>query len=151
MRRGARVAEPIAIHGLRIATRLAERLPVEVAHHAGPVVLRDEADDRHRQAVLVTEIDPILDVGGDDPRARLRVEVVVDVAGARLVLHECQWILHLADVVVVRRHAHEQRVGPDRLRRALGQVPHHHRVVVRPRRLQEKAAEETVRRVGQLE
>ena len=103
-------------------------------------MLRDEANDRHRQPMLVPQVDPILDVRRDDPRARLRVEVVVNIPRARLVLDEGEWILHFADVVVVRRHPHKERVSPDRLCRALAKVAHHDRVVVGARRLEQQPA-----------
>ena len=124
---------------------------MEVGHHARAVVLGDVADDLHGEPVLVPEVDPVADVPGDDPRARLGVEVVVDVVRSCLVLDKRQRVLHLADVVVVGRDTRQQRVGADRLRRALGEVADHDAVVVRARRLEQQAAEEAVRRVGQLE
>ena len=99
----------------------------------------------------MAEIHAVLDVRRDDPRARLRVQIVVDVASAGLVLDERERILHLADVVVVRGHTHEQWIGPDRLGRALRQVPDHHRVVVGPRRFQQEAAKEPIGGIGELQ
>ena len=60
-------------------------------------------------------------------------------------------VRELADVVVVRRDARDQRVGPDRLRGALGEVADHQRVVVRAGRLDQQPAEQRLRRVRQLE
>ena len=62
-----------------------------------------------------------------------------------------QRVRQLADVVVVRRHAGDERVGADRLGGPLREVADHQRVVVRPRRLDEEPAQERLRRVGQLE
>jgi hypothetical protein len=90
-------------------------------------------------------------VPGDDPGARLGGQVVVDVVGSRLVLDEGQGVLHLADVVVVGRHAGEERVRADRLGCPLSEVPDHHAVVVRARRLHQETAQEARRGVRQLE
>ena len=60
-------------------------------------------------------------------------------------------VRELADVVVVGRDAGDQRVGADRLGRALGEVPDHQRVVVRARRLDEQAPQQRLRRIRQLE
>ena len=98
-----------------------------------PVVLRDERDQRLRQLRLVGDVDAVGDVGLEDLGRRLRVELVVDVVAAGLVLDERERVRELADVVVVGRHAGEQRVGADRLRRPLGEVADHQRVVVRAR------------------
>ena len=124
---------------------------MEVAHHARAVVLRDEADDLDRQPVLVAEVDPVADVARDDPRARLGRQVVVDVVGAGLVLDEGQRVLHLADVVVVGRDPRQQRVGADRLGGALGEIADHDAVVIRPRRLEQEAPQQPIRRVGELQ
>ena len=60
-------------------------------------------------------------------------------------------VRELADVVVVGRHAGQQRIGADRLRRPLGEVADHQRVVVRAGRLDEQPAQERLRRVRELE
>ena len=151
LRLRAGIAEDALVDELLAAADLAQRLAVEVAHHARAVVLRDEADDLDRQPVLVAEVDPVADVAGDDPRAGLGRQVVVDVVRAGLVLDEGQRVLHLADVVVVGGDAGEQRVGADRLGRALGEVADHDAVVIRARRLEQQAAQQPVRWVGQLE
>ena len=124
---------------------------VEVAHDRRPVVLRDERDERLRQAGLVGEVDAVDHVLLEDLGADLRVELVVDVVATGLVLDERERVRELADVVVVGRHAGHQRVGADRLGRALGQVADHQRVVVRAGRLDQQPAQERLRRVGQLE
>ena len=79
------------------------------------------------------------------------LELVVDVLAAGLVLDERERVRELADVVVVGRDAGHQRIGADRLGRALGEVADHQRVVVRPGRLDQQAAQQRLRRVGQLE
>ena len=81
----------------------------------------------------------------------LGVELVVDVVAAGLVLDERERVRELADVVVVRRDAGEQRIGADRLGRALREVADHQRVVVRAGRLDEEPAQQRLRRVRQLE
>ena len=81
----------------------------------------------------------------------LGLELVVDVVAAGLVLDERERVRQLADVVVVRRDAGDQRVGADRLGGPLGQVGDHDRVVVRARRLHQQPAQQWLRRVGQLE
>ena len=75
----------------------------------------------------------------------------MDVLAAGLVLDERERVRQLADVVVVGRDAREQRIGADRLRRPLREVPDHQRVVVGPGRLDEKPPEQGLRRVRQLE
>ncbi len=144
---GTGVAEPLGIGLLPFLDGLA----VEVAHHRRPVVLRDESRDLGRQVVLLGQLHAVANVGGDDPGAGLGAQLVVDVRPTGLVLDEGQRVLHLADVVVVGRHAGEQRVGTDRLRRPLGEVADHDRVVVGPRRLEEQAAQQPVGRVGELQ
>src|SRR5579862_5587736 len=157
------VAEATGIDGLGGSTPLLGRetperrgglfpgLRGEVAHDRGPVVLRDEGDDRLRQARPVGDIDPVRDVLLEDLGRRLGIELVVDVLAAGLVLDERGRVRQLADVVVVGRDAGDQRIGADRLGRALGQVPDHQRVVVRARRLDEQPPEQGLGRVCQLE
>ena len=79
------------------------------------------------------------------------VELVVDVVAAGLVLDERERVRQLADIVVIRCHAGHQRIGADRLGRALGEVADHQRVVVRAGRLDQEPAQERLRRVRQLE
>ena len=67
---------------------------------------------------LVGDVDARGDVALEQLGGRLRVELVVDVLAARLVLDERDRVRELADVVVVRRDAGEQRIGADRLGRA---------------------------------
>ena len=124
---------------------------VEVAHDRRPVVLRDERDQRLRQPRLVGQVDAVDHVLLEDPGADLRVELVVDVVAAGLVLDERERVRELADVVVVRRHAGHQRIGADRLGGALGEVADHQRVVVRARRLDQEPAQQRLRRVRELE
>ena len=127
------------------------RLRVEVADQGRPVVLRDERDDRLREPGPVGDVDPVGDVRLEDLGRRLRVELVVDVVAAGLVLDERQRVGQLPDIVVVGGHAGDERVRPDRLGCPLGEVGDHDRVVVRARRLEQEPAEERLRRVGQLE
>src|SRR6476659_4767656 len=95
----------------------------EVAHDRGPVVLWDERDQRLGPARLVGEVDAVDHVLLEDAGTDLRVALVVDVVAASLVLDERERVRELADVVVVGRHTGHQRIGTDRLGRALGQVP----------------------------
>ena len=101
--------------------------------------------------LLVGEVDAVGDVLLEDLGAHLGIELVVDVLAAGLVLDERERVRELADVVVVGRDAGDERVGADRLGRALGQVADHQRVVVRARRLDEQPAQQRLRRVRQLE
>ena len=131
--------------------RLLTRLGVEVADERRPVVLRDERDERLGQARPVGDVDPVGDVALEDLGRRLRVELVVDVVAAGLVLDVRERVGQLADVVVVGGDAGEQRVGADRLGGPLGQVGDHDRVVVGAGRLDQQAAQQRLRRVRQLE
>ena len=115
------------------------------------MVLRDERDERLGQPRAVGQVDPVGDVLLEDLGRDLGLELVVDVLAAGLVLDERQRVRELADVVVVRGDAGQQRVGSDRLGRPLGEVADHERVVVGPRRLDEEPAQQRLRGVGQLE
>ena len=83
--------------------------------------------------------------------AGFRVELVVDVLAAGLVLDERERVRELADIVVIGGDAGDQRVGADRLGGALGEVADHQRVVVGPGRLDEQPAKQRLRRVRQLQ
>ena len=124
---------------------------VEVAHDRGPVVLRDERDERLGEARLVGKVDAVDDVLLEDPRTHLGVELIVDVVAAGLVLDERERIRQLPHVMVIGCHAGHEWVGPDRLRRAFGQVPDHQRMVVGAGRFDKQPAEEGLRRVPELE
>src|SRR5207244_13590919 len=99
---------------------LIRRLPAllreleEVFHDAGAVVPGDHLADQGRQAVAVGERETVLYVRGDDPRGNERVELVVRV-GAGLVLDQADRVPYLADVVVIRADARDQRVRADDL------------------------------------
>ena len=85
------------------------------------------------------------------PALTAGIELVVDVVAAGLVLDEGERVRELADVVVVGGDAGHQRVGADGLGRAFGEVADHQRVVVRAGRLDQQAAQQRLRRVGQLQ
>ena len=76
----------------------------------------------------------------DDARGDKWIELVVRVL-AGLVLDECGRVPHFSDVVVVRAHSSDERIGADHLRGALGQVADHDAVVVRAGRLHEQPAQ----------
>ena len=114
------------------------------------MVLRDEADERLRQLVLVGDVDAAGHVPGDDRGRLLGRQQVVDVL-AGLVLDERLRVVQLADVVVVGGDARDERVGVDGLGRLLREVADHQRVVVRAGRLHEQAPEQGLLRVGELE
>ena len=141
LRLRAGVAERALVDGVAAAAPARLLRPgVEVAHDRRPVVLRDVGDQRLRQLRLVGQVDAVDDVLLEDPGADLRVELVVDVLAAGLVLDERERVRELADVVVVGGHAGHQRVGADRLGGALGEVADHQRVVVRARASRPAAA-----------
>ena len=103
------------------------------------------------QLRLVRDVDPVGRVLLEHLGRHLGIELVVDVLAAGLVLDERERVRELADVVVVGRHAGQQRIGSDRLGRALRQIADHQRVVVRARRLDEQPPEQRLGRVRQLE
>ena len=124
---------------------------VEVAHDRGPVVLRDERNERLGKLALVGDVDPVGDVLLEDLGGDLGVQLVVDVLAAGLVLDERERVRQLADVVVIRRHAGKERIRADRFRRPLGEVADHQRMVIGAGRLDEQPSHERLRRVRQLE
>ena len=79
------------------------------------------------------------------------LELVVDVLAAGLVLDEGERVRELADVVVVRRDAGHERIGADRLGGPFREIADHERVVVGPRRLDEKPAQQRLGRIRELE
>ena len=97
-------------------------------------MLLDEVDDRLGQVVLAREVGAVFHVGDDHQRAHRGDERIVPVVALGLVLDEILRLEHLADVVEVRPHAHQQAAGADRFGRRLGERRHGDRVVVRARR-----------------
>ena len=112
------------------------RLVEKVRDRSRAVMLRDERLQRARKLVLRGERQPFLDVISNDLRARARAENVVRVASLRLILDEVLWSSNLADVVVVRADASEQRVRADRPTGCLGEIRHRDGVRVGARRLE---------------
>jgi len=74
-------------------------LAIEKANDRGPVVLRDEGDQRLRQPSLVSQVDAVGDVLLEDSCGMLWVELIVDVVAAGLILDEGQRVGQLADIV----------------------------------------------------
>ena len=149
-----RLGRLVALGGALPAERRGGELPspsVEVADERGPVMLRDERDERLGQVRPVGNVDPVRHVALEDLGGRLRIELVVDVVAAGLVLDERQRVGQLPHIVVVGCHAGKQRIRTNRLGRPLGQVGHHDRVVVRAGRLHEQPAEQLLGWVGQLQ
>ena len=68
-----------------------------------------------------------------------------------LVLDEVVGLVDLADVVVVRRHAAEQRVRPDRLGRRFGERRDLQAVVVSARRFDREAPQQRLARIRQFQ
>ena len=87
----------------------------------------------------------------EDPGAHLRIELVVDILAAGLILDECQRVRKLADVVVIGCDTSDERVGADGLRGPFRQVPDHERVVVGAWGFDEQAAQERLRWIGQFQ
>ena len=127
------------------------RLGVEEADHRRPVVLRNEGDDRLGQACLIGDVDAVGNVGLEELGRLLRGQLIVQVLTAGLVLDEPDRVGQLADVVVIRRHARQQRIGPDGLRRPFGEISDHQRVVVGTGRLDQQAPQERLGGIGQFE
>ena len=115
------------------------------------MVLRDEAHDGLRQALLARQLHAAGDVLVDHARALQRVEALVrrGLAGAD-VLDEEGRRDQLADVVVVGADADEQRIGADAVGGALGHVPHEDRVLERAGGLVLEAPEQRVVELREL-
>ena len=157
------VAVPSSVNGLRrVPAGLGRKatvgfrsglacLGVEEADHRRSVVLWDEGDERLGQASLIRDIDAVGDVGLEHLGRLFRGQLVVQVLAARLVLDETDRVRELADVVVIGRHAGQERVGTNGLCRALGQVSDHQRVVIGPGRLDEQATEQGLRWIGEFQ
>jgi hypothetical protein len=111
----------------------------------------DAGDDLGREPVRRRELDPVDDVVHDDERRHLRLEPVVRVRDALLVLDEEVRLADLADVVVERRDAAEQRVRTDRTARALDERGDHDRVVVGAERLLLELAQQRMVAVREVE
>ena len=80
-------------------------LAKEVFDQRRAVMLLDEVDQRLRQAMLLGQVDAILDVADDDQGAHGRREVFVPALGAdRHVLNKVVRFQHLPDVM---------KIGPD--------------------------------------
>ena len=114
-------------------------------------MLRDEGGDRIGKRRLTGQRDPVGHVRPDDLRRLVRLQPVVRVVAARLVLHEVLRVSDLADVVVIAAHAPEQSVGTDAVAGRLDKVRHRDAVGIRPRRLEGEASQQWSARVRQLE
>ena len=150
--------------GLRLRTRIGKVPQVDVEVRLLLSSLVQEVRDRLRAVVLADEV---LDGGGqtrllgqpeslphvllDHLRTSRRMQTVVGVPSARLILHEVLRLLRLADVVVIRAHPSEQCVGTDRRAGGLREVRHADRVRVRARGLLRELPEKRAIQVRELQ
>ncbi len=104
------------------------------------MVLGDDVDDLLRQTGFPRQLDPVLDVRRNDQGGHRRRQPVVRVPAA-LILHVILGMVDLADVVVDRRDAAEDRVGADRARALLGERTDDQRMVVRTGRFDRELLE----------
>ena len=122
---GAGVGEQRGVHAGVGACGLA----VEIGHHAGAVVLRDERLDLLGQAVTAGQLRAPAHVVLDHVGALQGVERVMRVAAIGLVLDVHVRFRQLADVVVVGANSDEEGVGFDLAGGALGHRGHELRVM----------------------
>ena len=115
LRLGAGIAEAALVDfaAVGIGLLLLGGPVVEELHPRGAVVLRDQVDDRLRQAVLPGQVGAVLDVGDDHQRAHGGHQRLVAVVVGALVLDEIARLEHLADVVEIGPHADQQAAGVD--------------------------------------
>src|SRR4051812_19627998 len=113
----------------------------EVPDEARAVVLEDEIDDWPRKPPFVGDLDAVVDMAPDDLRGDGRLQGVVPVLAAAVLAEEDR-VLALADVVVVRAHPREERIGPDLSRSRLHQRAADDAVVVRAGRLDDQILQE---------
>ena len=114
-------------------------------------MLGDEGTDGARHAFGLRELEPFAHVVADDGGAGVRLERVVKIAAARLVLDKVLRPGQLADIVVVRADARQHRVGPDRAAGRLGQIGDRDRVGVGPRRLEAQPLQQWPVQIAPLE
>ena len=114
-------------------------------------MLRDQVDDRLREAVLAGQVGPVLDVRDDHQRAHGGSQRLVAVLVGPLVLDEVVRLEHLADVVEVGPHADQQPAGVDALGGGLGNRADGDRMVVGARRPADKLLQERMGDVAEFQ
>ena len=122
LRLRALVAEILFLDDLVGVRGLFERLVVEVLDDGRTVVLGDARGDEIGYLVLLREDGAVLHVSRDDLDGLVGVERVVRVHALLLVLGEVFGAHRLAEVVVERHDADEERVGSDAVCNLLGEV-----------------------------
>ena len=105
-------------------------------------MLRDKGPHASRQPIALRQLHATAHMLADDARAALRLQLVVRVVAAELVLDVVAGLEHFADVVVVAAYAYQQGVRAHEVGRALRQVPHDDAVVERARRFVLQPAEQ---------
>src|SRR5206468_4042641 len=110
VRLGAGVDVVSRARGPSVAALL--RAVQEVRDLGRTVVLRNESRDGFGQVRVLGQGEPIRDVRLDDLRRLVRLEPVVRVVAARLVLHEVLRVLDLPDVVVAAPHTPRSAISP---------------------------------------
>ena len=89
-------------------------------------------------------------VRNDDLRGGIGIGFVQAVFRAKLVFLKIHGAAQLAHIVIIAAHARKQGIGPDGLRRGLGQIGHHDGVVVGAGGFQQQPAHQRMIGVGQL-
>ena len=101
--------------------------------------------------MLPGQVGAVLDVGDDDQRAHGRHQRLVPVGVVPLVLDEVARLEHLADVVEIGPHAHQQALGADAFGRRLGDRSHVDRVVVGARGAADQLLQQRMGHVAQFQ
>ena len=146
---GLRLPAGIAeLRALRRVSPFPKELVVEIRHASGAVVCQDEICDHDRQVMLPGKLHTVShvldDILGTLQRRQARMVLRLVGGDKRLVLHEAERIVHLADIVVESSDFHKGLVCADGAGNRLRKSRHLERMLECPGRFLFKLAQEVV-------
>ena len=121
---------------------------IEVGDHRRALMFGDEIDDALRQAILTRQVNPIFHMGNDDLRAGNGIQPSVGVHTFGAVFDKEIGPDRFADIMIIGTHTSEQGISADGSRGTFAHVAYNQCVMVRAGRLQQKLAQQWMRRVA---